>query len=67
LQATTGCYAKGRQVMRSTKEFQAEVKKFADALQYAIVIGGLSWDEACATVGFINEEGKFVPNQEEGK
>ena len=53
--------------IRSTKEFQAEVIKFCDALQYAIVIGGLSWDEACATVGFINEEGKFVPNIEEGK
>ena len=53
--------------MRTTKEYQAEVIKFCDALQYAIVIRGLSWDEACATVGFINEEGKFVPNIEEGK
>ena len=53
--------------MRSTKEFQAEVKKFAEAVKEAIEVGGLSWEEACATVGFIDEEGKFVPNIEEGK
>lgn len=53
--------------MRTMKEFQAEVGKFADAVKHAIEVGGLSWDEACATVGSINEEGKFVPNIEEGK
>ena len=53
--------------MRTTKEYQAEVIKYCDALQYAIVIKGLSWDEAVAAVGFINEEGRFVPNEEEGK
>jgi len=53
--------------MRTMAEFQVEVIKFTEAVKHAIEVGGLSWDEAVVTVGFINEEGKFVPNEEEGK
>ncbi len=46
--------------MRTMGEFQVEVIKFTEAIKEAIEVGGLSWDEAVATVGFIDDEGKFV-------